>query len=206
MTPEDSAIVYLDAAQTFVDLVERTQPDQWMQAGLGVWDLRALIGHTSRAMVTVLTYLDQPAETEDIPTPERYYSSIADQQIDPAAVAERGRQAGDALGPDPAAAVRDLHAQVTNRLQHAAPDDLIITTIAGGMRLSAYLPARTFELVIHSLDIAAATGLPVAFSTPVLKQAAALAARLAVELDHGPALLTALTGRTTLPAGFSVVG
>ena len=205
MTPEDNATVYLDAAQTFVDLVERTQPGRWTQAGLGVWDLRALIGHTSRAMVTVLTYLDQPAETEDIPTPERYYSSIADQQIDPAAVAERGRQAGDALGPDPAAAVRDLHAQVTNRLQHAAPGDLI-TTISGGMRLSAYLPTRTFELVIHSLDIAAATGLPVAFSTPVLKQAAALAARLAVELGHGPALLTAMTGRTTLPVGFSVVG
>ncbi|MBA3528807.1 MAG: maleylpyruvate isomerase N-terminal domain-containing protein [Propionibacteriaceae bacterium] len=205
MTPDDNATLYLDAVQTFADLIERIPPGQWTQPGLGDWDLQALVGHTSRAMVTVLTYLDQPAHTEDIPTPERYYSSIADQQIDPDAVAERGRQAGDALGPDPAAAVRDLHHRVTARLQTASPDDLI-TTISGGMRLSAYLPARTFELVIHSLDIAAATGLPVALSTPVLKQAAALAARLAVELDHGPALLTAITGRTTLPAGFSVVG
>jgi hypothetical protein len=39
----------------------------------------------------------------------------------------------------------------------------------------------------------------------VVAEAAALAARIAVELGHGPAVLAALTGRTALPPGFSVV-
>ncbi|MBA2388788.1 MAG: maleylpyruvate isomerase N-terminal domain-containing protein [Geodermatophilaceae bacterium] len=205
MTDDDNVALYLDAAHTFVELVERIAPDQWAQPGLGSWDTRSLVGHTSRAMVTVLTYVDQPADTEDIQTPEGYYALIATQQTDPQAVAERGRQAGDALGADPTAAVRDLQTRVTERLRHADPAALI-TTIAGGMRLDNYLPTRTFELVVHSLDISAATGLDVVFAPEVINQAVALAACVAVALGQGPALLTAMTGRTSLPVGFSVVG
>jgi hypothetical protein len=39
----------------------------------------------------------------------------------------------------------------------------------------------------------------------VLAEAAALAARTAVELGRGPTVLAALTGRGVLPPGFSVV-
>ena len=39
--------------------------------------------------------------------------------------------------------------------------DLVVHTIVGGMRVAAYLPTRTFELCVHGLDIAAATGIPV---------------------------------------------
>ena len=39
-------------------------------------------------------------------------------------------------------------------------DDPVISTIFGGMRLSDYLPTRTFELVVHGLDIARAAQLP----------------------------------------------
>lgn len=198
------ASLYLDAAQTFADLVTRIPDAHWDRPGLGVWDLRALVGHTSRSLVTVLTYLDQPADHEDITTPERYYAHLAEQQLDPAAVAERGRQAGAALGTGPAQAVRQLRDTVEARLADADLD-AIITTIAGGMRTSAYLPTRTFELVVHSIDIAAATALPLGFSNDVLAQATDLAGRIAVALGHGPTLLRALTGRTTLPGGFSVV-
>jgi hypothetical protein len=80
-----------------------------------------------------------------------------------------------------------------------------VTTVAGGMRLLAYLPTRTFELAVHGADIAAATGLPVTIPPAVLAEAAALAARTAVEAGQGPVVLAALTGRTVLPPGFSVV-
>jgi len=64
----------LEAATTFADPVGNIDPSAWSGPGLGVWDLRALVGHTSRALVTVLTYLDQPADTEAIDSPERYYA------------------------------------------------------------------------------------------------------------------------------------
>ncbi|MDP9821889.1 hypothetical protein [Nocardioides massiliensis] len=34
-----------------------------------------------------------------------------------------------------------------------APAGRLVTTAAGGMRLRDYLPARTFELAAHCLDI-----------------------------------------------------
>ena len=53
-------------------------------------------------MITVETYLNQPAEVEDVRTPAAYYLAIAN--VDPVAVAERGRAAGVALGEDPVVA------------------------------------------------------------------------------------------------------
>ena len=153
----------------------------------------------------MVEYLRRPAAAEEIATPEAYYTAIAPLLgADSAAVAERGRAAGVALGDDPAAAFRARLADAAAALDGAGDDDLL-TTIAGGMRLAAYLPTRTFELVVHGADLAAATGIPVAFPAEVLAEATTLAARIAVELGKGPAVLAALTGRSGLPVGFSVV-
>jgi uncharacterized protein (TIGR03083 family) len=196
---------FLSAAAAVADLVDTIPSTAWDGPGLGVWDLRALVGHTSRALVTVVTYLGQPAAAEEIATPEAYYALVARAGgADPAAVAERGRAAGAALGADPASAFRALIADATAALDRAGDDDLV-TTVAGGMRLLAYLPTRTFELAVHGADIAAATGLPVTIPPAVLAESAALAARTAVEVGQGPVVLAALTGRTVLPPGFSVV-
>ena len=74
------------------------------------------------------------------------------------------------------------------------------------MRLRQYLPTRTFELVVHGLDIARAAGLPnPGYSAGLLTAVLELAAAAAVLGGRGPELLLALTGRTGLPAGFSVV-
>ena len=196
---------FLSAAAAVADLVDTIPSTAWDGPGLGVWDLRALVGHTSRALVTVVTYLGQPAAAEEIVTPEAYYARAARAGgADPAPVAERGRAAGAALGADPASAFRALIADATAALDRAGDDDLV-TTVAGGMRLLAYLPTRTFELAVHGADIAAAAGLPVTIPPAVLAEAAALAARTAVEVGQGPVVLAALTGRTVLPPGFSVV-
>lgn len=199
---DDVTALYLDAARTFAGLTTRIRPDQWSEPGLGRWDVRALTGHTSRALVTVLNYLDQPSATEDVTSPEGYLASIGHQQVDPAAVAERGVQAGHALGEDPAAAVAERVQQVTDRL--AGQDlDVVVTTIVGGMRVRHYLPTRTFELTVHGLDIARATGTTVDYGPAVLTHAAELTARTAVLQSLGPAFLFAVTGRPE--AGFSVV-
>lgn len=197
---------FAEAAHTYAALVAEIGPDQWEDPGLGAWDLRALVGHGARALITVDTYLDRPARLEALDSPVAYLDATAG-ATDPEAVAERGRQAGAALGDDPAASVNGLVERVLPRVRDAGDtDDPLIETIGGGMRLSSYLPTRTFELVVHGLDVARAAGLAQpGFSTSLLTEVTCLASAAAVRHDHGPAVLLALTGRQPLPAGFCVV-
>ncbi|HRD61697.1 MAG TPA: hypothetical protein PL137_12385, partial [Nocardioides sp.] len=75
--------------------------------------------------------------------------------------------------------------------------------IAGGMRLRDYLPTRSFELVVHGLDIAAAV--PTHWTPPAaaLRTAVAVAGEVAVLRGEGSALLRLITGRE--PGGISIV-
>jgi hypothetical protein len=195
---------FLRAAESFAALVDQLPVDRYDGPGLGVWDLRALVGHASRSLVTVLTYLDRPAPSAALGSAVDYYAQGVLAAIDPAAVAERGRAAGAALGDDPAAAFRTLVTSVGGRLP-GYRDDYVMETVAGPMRLVDYLPTRTFELVVHGLDVARATGLVASYDEEVLAGAAALGARVAVRTGRGAEVLLALTGREPLPTGFSVV-
>jgi uncharacterized protein (TIGR03083 family) len=195
---------YASAVRSFARLVSEIPADRWDGPGLGVWDLRSLVGHASRSLITVITYLDTNAEREDIASPQEYYArakTIA--AADPSGVAERGRAAGRELGADPVAAVEALAEAALGKLTDS--EDRLITVIGGmGMRLGQYLPTRTFELAVHGLDIAAAAGVSFALPDDVLAEAAVLAARVAVQLGDGIAVLMSLTGRTDLPPSFSV--
>lgn len=196
--------VYGTAAHAFADLVHRIPRDRFAGPGLGDWDLRALVGHTSRSLVTVIDYLDNPARQVDIDGPGEYYRMAADMAAaDAAGVLERGVKAGAGLGSEPAAAIETLVAEATNKL--AGRDDELIAVLGGaGMRLSDYLPTRVFELVVHSMDIADATGLPFTAPGDALLTATELSAQIAVVMGHGEAVLRALTGRAALPHAFSV--
>ena len=79
----------------------------------------------------------------------------------------------------------------------------MLTTIAGGMRLGEYLRTRTFELVVHGLDIERGLRGRAGIRDDALVDAATLAAEVAVMTGRGPDLLLALTGRAGLPAGLS---
>jgi Mycothiol maleylpyruvate isomerase N-terminal domain len=207
----DRRTAFLAAARSFVDQVSLLPVAALAGPGLGEWDLRALIGHTSRSLVTVETYLGSPADEVVVPTAAHYYLAIADTVgAGGPEIIERGRRAGTALGDDPAGFVRALAHRVADQLS-GYDDDFCLTTIAGGMRLDEYLRTRTFELVVHGYDIAAAAGPGVAGgegsgpATAAVLDAATLAAEVAVLEGRGADLLLAATGRATLPRGFSVV-
>lgn len=195
---------FLSAADTFTSLVSAVPAMALDGPGIGAWDLRALVGHASRSLVTVETYLDQPADAVEVPTAADYYLAIAGPLTDHAAVTERGRAAGEALGEDPSGFVAALAQRVRDKLV-GRPSNSVLTTIAGAMELDEYLRTRTFELVVHGLDIAGAAGLVVEYDAVAFVDAAILAAEIAAITGRAPDLLLALTGRRALPDGFSVV-
>jgi uncharacterized protein (TIGR03083 family) len=197
---------FASAARSFAGLVRQIPAEAWDGPGLGEWDLRALVGHTSRSLITVSAYLQEPAEHEDITTPQQYYAMVNPSALglDPADVVERGRQAGRDLRDDPAGAVDALVSRVLDEL--AVAGDPLITVLGGaGIRLHTYLPTRTFELAVHSLDIARAVGISLILPSDVLDEALVLASGIAVAAGQGETVLLALTGRTALPPSFSVV-
>ena len=201
----EATATFESAANCFADLVDTIPISALDGPGLGEWDLRSLIGHTSRSLTTVTTYLAQPAERVEVESTAVYYRfTVQFIGADPAGVAERGRQAGIALGDDPAAAVRGLLNDAITAVRGVRGDP-VITTIAGGMRFSDYLPTRVFELVVHTLDIAAALDREVSAPPQPLADALQLAAELALRNGDGQALLLALTGRKALPEGYSVL-
>lgn len=204
MTLQHERDVFFAAADGFVDLVSRIGSHRWDSPGLGAWDLRALVGHASRSLITITEYVDRPVETEEIASPGAYYEAAAAMAgADLAAVVERGRQAGLVLGEDPAAAVRALRDRAVARLSDQP--DVLMHTIVGGMSLEHYLPTRTFELVVHGLDIARAAELPYTPRPDVLARSLALAGEIAVRTGAGAQVLLALTGRARLDEDFSVV-
>jgi hypothetical protein len=202
LSPESWSATYLEAAGSYADLVA-SLPASLSGPGLGDWDLRALVGHTARSLVTVTEYLQRPAESVTLDSPAAYVVAAGEiVAADPSAVTQRGVAAGEALGADPAAYVRGLVDTVTADLATADPEQLV-TTICGSMRLRDYLPTRSFELVVHCLDIAAAV--PARWTPPAaaLRTAVALAGEVAVLRGEGSLLLRLVTGRE--PGGISIV-
>jgi len=200
---DDSRLAFRDAAQWFVRTVTRVDDDQWTRPALGEWDVRALVGHTSRSFLTVETYLDRRASTVDIASPEDYYRATRAVAAGPA-VAARGREAGAALGADPAAAVAVIAERVV-RLVDAQEGTELVTTVAGGMRLEDYLPTRTFELAVHTADLVTAIGGPLDVPPTAARQALGIITELAVTDGAAAPLLLAATGRSGLAAGYSVL-
>lgn len=195
---------YLGAARAFLELAEHVPEAAWTRPALGEWDVRALTGHTSRALSTVETYLSTPASGDRLDGPVAYFLAIRG-GVPPEAIAARGREAGEALGRDPAAAVRNLVDRVTE-LVAKTPDDAPVATAAGAMTLIDYLPTRSFELAVHGLDLARAIGLPPPDTlSPAIAASLELAGAIGARLPSAPDLLLLLAGRSGLPGNLSVV-
>ena len=176
----------------------------WEAPALGVWSRRDLVGHTSRSLLTVASYLrDGPVQVEAA-SPVDYFVRSRAALADADAVAARGRAAGQALGNDPAAAVALIAERVLPVVAAAGVDAYVETPVAT-MWLDDYLPTRTFELVVHGCDLATACGLDADVPMRAAAQAGAVLVALAAHDGTVADLLLAATGRRRLPEGFTVL-
>lgn len=198
----ESVGAFHEAARWYVATV-RLVGSRWEAPGLGEWNVRDLVGHTSRSFVTVERYLDQRAASVELETAADYLRAAREVARGPA-VAQRGRDAGAALGEDPVAAVAEI-AERVRRVVDECDGGELVTTLVGGMRLRDYLPTRTFELAVHTADLALALGEPVVVPTAAAAQALGIVTDLALTDGSAGLLLLEATGRTGLPQGFSVL-
>ncbi len=198
-----------EAARLFVQTVHRVPEGKWDAPGLGEWTVRELVGHTRRVLLTVENYAANPGTSPgtsvELPRPVDYFLRALSTLADPAAVAQRGRDAGKDLGAQPAATVQATADRVQSPVDQL-PDATILATPVGGMKLVDYLPTRVLELTIHMLDIAAAVGAQVQPPAGPMKITLHLLADLSVARGAGPELALALTGRRKLPEGFALLG
>jgi uncharacterized protein (TIGR03083 family) len=205
MVPVTNRSLFFESAEAFVAMLGGIADDQWSQPGLGSWTVRSLAGHTARAILTVETYLfqEEPGDVT-IPTAEAYYATMYLEFTDPRAVEERGVEAGVWLGQEPVGQVAAAIARTRAAIEKEPVDRLL--SIGGmGIRLNEYLRTRIFELVVHTIDLSRATGLAHSLPLAAISETATLAAGVAVQRGSGEDVLMALTGRSPLPVGFSVV-
>ena len=193
------------AAHSFLDLVAEVRVSQWSEPALGVWDVRSLVGHTSRAISTVETYLlTGPAPEATVADAEDYYAKIFDEYTDNDAIAARGVEAGKALNENSGAEFEATLGRALALIEKSGPD-FIVAVGPIGIRLDEYLRSRVFELVVHSMDIAKATNQEHGIPAAVVANVADLAARVAVRKGDGEAILFALTGRRPLRQRYSIL-
>lgn len=190
-----------------LDVVERAPLDT---IALGAWTLRDLLGHGARAFLTIEQYLEtEPGDAPHLASAHEYVLAMvetaqSDETRSAEAVAKRGREAGEALGSDPVAATFEITERV-RALVAETGDDAVVTTPWGWMRLGDYLGTRAFELTVHGMDVARATGRDIPDD---LAECASDAIALTLEMassEQRVAALLALTGREPLPHGFSMV-
>ncbi len=192
---------YKQAARFFVEVVARVQPSQWDDVGLGEWNVRDLVGHTSRSLTRVEEFCAQPAEQATVLSAAEHYRLPADNDE----IAARGREAGAELGDDPAAAVRTAADRVLPLLDGFS-EDMVVSYPNGSIRLGDYLETRVVELTVHTLDLANAIGADAEAPDEALSVTLHLLADLAVASGQGAALALAATGRGLLPDRFSLMG
>ena len=222
-TPRDwsDTLFAFDAATRWFVTVTRgiadraaDEPTVWTGAGLGEWTVRDLVGHTSRALSTIETYLDLAAEEDaagvaadiEVTSPAAYYERALAAGT-PAMIAQRGRETAAVLGVRPELAVAALADRVLARLatlDGSEPAD----TPAGRIRIAEYLPSRIVELTVHTSDLLLSQGVPAA--EQILPEPAAavtlhVLADLAAQKGVAAPLLRAATGRAPLPPGYTLL-
>lgn len=175
------------ASRFFVDAVAAVPVEGFEAPWSDEWRVIDLIGHGNRANVLPVEYYERPVPVAGL------------EYVLPENIAARGRDAVNDLGDDPVAAVRTASERALAMLAKA-PDDATVGTPFGEQPLDAYLRSRTAELVLHGLDLGTDLEPPPA---AVLECGVFLMER-AVRSGRGLEVVRALSGRGTLPAGFTV--
>ena len=195
--------VFLDTATVVREALDQaTITDHWNDdSALAGYQVSGLAGHTARAILTPLTYLNLPAPSDKPVGPAEYFTlGLGD--LDPiaspehAAARRRGAETA-AGGPSDLAgqvvtALIELHA-----LFEVTPPDRLVTVFSERcMTIDDYLITRIVEMVIHLDDLACSVPDPLPAPPG---EAVDITLATAVEIAairHGhTALLRALTRR-----------
>jgi len=193
---------FRESARFFVEAVRRVPADAWDRPALGVWTVRDLVGHTWRALWTTAESLARTTEEAPATGPGGYFR-LALERTTHEAIAERGREAGARLGPDPAREVERMARQALERVAGRRARDRIATPV-GPLRVDDYLATRVVELTVHTLDLARALGWDLTPPRSAMRTTLQVLADLALERGQGPTVALALSGRIPLPQGFSL--
>lgn len=204
MSGQDIRKTYLEAGEYFGGVVDQVDIDAWDDPALGEWCVRDLAGHTYRSFTTVLSYSDKPGEKVDLERPVDYFLKAFESLSDPKQVAERGRAAGLEIIDDPRMMVRGFAMYVKNKLEEL-DDGHIMGTPVGGIRLIDYLPTRTFELIIHTMDLAKAVGVEAPPPERGMAATLEILGQIAHHRGQGPDVIRGVTGRGGLSNRFSVL-
>jgi uncharacterized protein (TIGR03083 family) len=155
-----------------------------LPSGLPGWDVHHLLVHIALQIDVVPGYLARPAAPLsapqiDLPTWALSTAKAAD-HLDSETRAEA------AVAPDGAARIDEAVAQLDPVLESAVRPDLLIPHGSGVMRMLDLTVTRLVELVVHSDDLARATGVPVTLDRQALAATVrVLADALAVKAPGG---------------------
>lgn len=192
------------AGDAVLGLIGSVPADRWERPGLGAWTVRELAAHTIRAWSLVAEYLDQPVTEGDALSAGEYFAVGLTQAGAHEGVLARGRQDAASMS-DPAAAARAAASTALERIAHEDGERLVPTRF-GPMTLDEFLRTRAFELTVHGIDLARATGQAVPAPLAVAAvPALGLLAEVGQQRGLAVQLLLAATGREPLPEGFNLL-
>ena len=204
MSSQEIRETYLEAGDYFVSIVDSIEIDAFDAPALGEWCVRDLVGHTYRSFTTVLSYSAVPSDKVDFERPVDYFLRLLSSDVNHGHIAERGRAAGLEIIEDPKMMVRGFAMYVKNKLEELS-DDHIMGTLTGGMRLIDYLPTRTFELIIHTMDLTNALGAESSPPRRGMETTLQMIGQLALNRGYAQDLIFSSTGRDGLARGFTVL-
>ncbi|MBB5121447.1 hypothetical protein AF335_13935 [Streptomyces eurocidicus] len=130
---------------------------------LGDWTVRELVSH-------IAIILDHVSDTLEKPAPPKLEVPVQEWPFATRAIAGRVDELAHELadrGAEPTE-IFDRIAERFDRIVGPAPDDRLLASRVGAMRLDDFLVTRCVELVVHSDDLAAALGVHVPFDRQAL--------------------------------------
>lgn len=153
--------------------VEGLSPEQWGRpSGLPGWDVRLLVVHIVRQIVAVRVLLAEPAPAAGVKV-----TGLDEWAVSTAGIADKldedTRESAAAV-EDPVAWLAEEAALLDGLEREAVRADRIVPHVFSAMRALDFTVTRLVELVVHSDDLARATGADV----PLDKQALAAVVRL----------------------------
>ncbi len=119
------------SAEFFLSTVDRIAADQWDTPALGVWSVRELAAHTTKALALIERATAEPPTMTDAVDYVRQSSASSGAA---SLIAERGKAEAIELGPEPGTAIHRVVDQAITYLDNTS-DDQSIRVRMGAIRL-----------------------------------------------------------------------